>query len=432
MILVIRANQPHCPPDIQKEPCDLSVSCSKETNFEVIRVPKPGCDPDLEMARASCSGEAEDGTLVKFFDPKYEKCVTDEDSSEPTQLYQQTERTSGAGGEYRITTKLDQPFNLGNDEVAIDFIIETLDVKDYHVKHIEIDGEDNDGKLAVLGELFIDRAIPSTQTPVKFRVPLDVPGKDATGTMTDLKMLFDVSFTDGTEQRTDRFDVQLQNLDFQWLRPTRKYDCPEESACDDKDPATRDYCDPTNPPFCKHEPVAGACGNGICESSENKCTCAQDCGQCIGSGEVIVNQCVSNQCQIRLRSDVIVEPIKTVSQDGAGGSRLSTTLEYPKPFNSDVDVLTVTIKMDEKDTDVSSFTIDSMQLLKDEVEIGIKPIGQSMSPGSVASTTFRIPTVFSEESMTPDVKVFITYTRDDQTNKDSYTVNTQDIVVYNP
>jgi len=51
--------------------------------------------------------------------------------------------------------------------------------------------------------------------------------------------------------------------------------CP--SSCDDSKECTRDYCSENTGLMCVHQPIRPCCGNGVCESGENKDSCAKDC-----------------------------------------------------------------------------------------------------------------------------------------------------------
>jgi len=63
---------------------------------------------------------------------------------------------------------------------------------------------------------------------------------------------------------------------------------PRDSECDDSYPCTLDRCDPDDPDAdaagCVSEPIAPCCGDGVCESPEDACSCVADCGPCCGDG----------------------------------------------------------------------------------------------------------------------------------------------------
>jgi len=51
--------------------------------------------------------------------------------------------------------------------------------------------------------------------------------------------------------------------------------CP--ANCDDGKECTRDYCSENTGLMCVHQPIRPCCGNGACESGEDKDSCAKDC-----------------------------------------------------------------------------------------------------------------------------------------------------------
>jgi hypothetical protein len=435
IIFVVRANMPHCPETCKPGLCDSSADCGEDTNYQCVTVPKADCDLELEMKKTACGGKV--GSLVKFFDTATNECVTDEDSKVVAKPYNPTDRLTSGAGKYRITTKLDQPFNLKTDEVQIDFVAEQLNTQNLRITHVELDGSDAQRNTVILGEQNINRPVSAVQTPARTYLRLDVPGNDPNGQLKDLKLLIDIAYSTGTgssmTDKTDRLTVTLRNLAFSWLRPTRAYACPTTSACDDNDPSTRDYCDASSAPFCKHDAITGACGNGVCESGENKCTCTGDCGQCGGTGKVTQSQCVNNACSIQLRSDVVVEPIKLSVQNKLGKVTVTTALEYNKPFNSRDDKVKITIKMDESDKSVTRFSIDSVQLLKGaNIEISSAPLGNSLAPGGSVTAVLPMTTQLVEEDITPQLKVSYTMTTATGPDSASYLVNPQRVTVYSP
>ncbi len=58
--------------------------------------------------------------------------------------------------------------------------------------------------------------------------------------------------------------------------------CPE--TCDDLNPATMDFCERG---ICIHTIIKGVCGNGLCEPSENRMNCPEDCGPAQDTAAVI-------------------------------------------------------------------------------------------------------------------------------------------------
>ena len=437
VILIIRANQPHCPPDLKKTPCDLSVSCGPETNYEVVRTPieggAEGCK--LAMAKTACVGKA--GPLTKWYDDKSEECVTDVDPTTKITAYTSTQRSTNGGGKYRITPVMNIPFNLNKDEATIEFVAEQLIGANMKITHMELDGTDAQRNVLVLGELNPDRPIAAVQSPVKLYLRLNVPGSDPSGSLKNMQLIIDISYTTGSgtsiSQKSDRISINLQSLQFSWLRPTRAYPCPIAKQCDDNDPSTLDYCDPQDAPFCKHEAKAGACGNGICESNENKCTCAADCGACGGVGKVTTSQCANNQCVVQLRDGVIVQPIRIVNPNKLGKVSVTTTIEYNSPFDATQDQVHVSISVDTRDAAVDSFSIDKVQLFAGQsLELASKSGGGDLAAGNSFTATFPLSTKLVEEELSPQLKVSYSLAAGTQNDHSSFTQTLQKFSIYSP
>ncbi|MEM4264049.1 MAG: hypothetical protein QW666_04120 [Candidatus Woesearchaeota archaeon] len=62
-------------------------------------------------------------------------------------------------------------------------------------------------------------------------------------------------------------------------------ECP--TTCDDYNKCTTDYCEKG---ICRHSPIMPCCGNGFCESGENKLNCIDDCAERTGTPEEIIAQ----------------------------------------------------------------------------------------------------------------------------------------------
>jgi hypothetical protein len=90
--------------------------------------------------------------------------------------------------------------------------------------------------------------------------------------------------------------------------------------------------------------------------------------------------------------------------------------------------------MNTKDPSVTSFSIDSMQLLK---AAGVQESSQTLNsdlagPGSTATAQLTLPTQLVEEDMSPQLQVFYTIVANGRTDKGSYNAYLQKITVYNP
>lgn len=95
---------------------------------------------------------------------------------------------------------------------------------------------------------------------------------------------------------------------------------------------------------CVYAPIPGECGNGICEDSETKCSCPEDCGVCAGSSGPFELVCVNDQC-IEGIAEAKVKPVISTDELSAGGDKLRLTTEYNQPFNMAKDLFNVRISL---------------------------------------------------------------------------------------
>ena len=94
---------------------------------------------------------------------------------------------------------------------------------------------------------------------------------------------------------------------------------------------------------CVYSPIAGECGNGLCETNagENKCTCPDDCGICAGPVSPNMEQtCVRNACLESVLPEKI-KPIASSAELAAGGDKIRITTSYNQPFNMRSDLFNV-------------------------------------------------------------------------------------------
>lgn len=85
--------------------------------------------------------------------------------------------------------------------------------------------------------------------------------------------------------------------------------------------------------ICVYTPIANECGNGVCESDENKCTCPADCGICQGSnGPYLKFQCLNNKCVDSVPLEMI-NPVYLSSESTVSGIVFKTTSDFNNPFN---------------------------------------------------------------------------------------------------
>jgi len=439
IVFIIILARPRCPESCQQKACEKLITCSSETDYQCKYEDKPNCDKEYELNKMGCTGKT--GVMIKTFDNVTEDCAWDVDPKEATKVFSTTLRQSGAGVRFRAQIEYDQPFNLGNDELVTDIAGEDIPEKvtNLRITRVEFEGTDDKKQLQIVGEQFMNKPIPSSQVPARVRMRLDMPGTELAGKLAGLKLVFDYGYDEasgtGVRSREGKITLALSGATFEWRRPTVHYSCPSDPRqCDDGDPSTRDFCDASSAPFCQHEAIAGACGNGVCEASENKCTCAQDCGACGGAGKVTSSQCIANQCQVQLRGDIVVQPLKLVDQRALDRATVSTEIEYNSPFRSGEDLVTLTVRLDETDPTIESIFIDTLQILRSgSQEIASVSVRQPLTQvGDTARASLTIPIQGVEEEITPQAKITYTIVVAGKQDTRSYTQSMQRVVVYNP
>jgi len=118
---------------------------------------------------------------------------------------------------------------------------------------------------------------------------------------------------------------------------------------------------------CEYDPTPNCCGNEVCDTGENKCTCSADCGVCSGKSKDF--QYLTNFCD---KDDECVfgideKSVKTHSlnsgilKSDVGTIEIDST--FNQPFNVKQDVLKIKITLKEKDDDASSIRITKIALI---------------------------------------------------------------------
>jgi len=158
---------------------------------------------------------------------------------------------------------------------------------------------------------------------------------------------------------------------------------------------------------CVYSPIPNKCGNLQCESSENKCTCPQDCGQCIGkvpNSISLTQQCVNNICVEDVASS---KPYFSVSEIASLGDKFSLDTSYNQPFNTKKDLFNIRIGIlsqaaANNDVHIKNVELSATTNDKRTIVISRKDVDKSIWPGTSFSEDLIIdfPSVDIEGDLT--------------------------------
>lgn len=81
---------------------------------------------------------------------------------------------------------------------------------------------------------------------------------------------------------------------------------------------------------CQFSTKSNCCGNGICESSENTCSCPNDCGKCESQG-VFIRSCKDNKCVTNVDVNSLSSEIKYMDLNIASKAYLKLKFDYNQP-----------------------------------------------------------------------------------------------------
>lgn len=204
------------------------------------------------------------------------------------------------------------------------------------------------------------------------------------------------------------------------LNPQAVPSCPD--TCDDNNKCTNDYC-PKNKGYCLHEFKPGACcGNYICESGENACSCPTDCGSCEEKIATYTEyNCHDGECISRLKPTAIIKSVKKSDDNRINDYTLINRYEYNEPFDLREDTLKYSAEIASIGSD-SGLHITNIQLLTDNEElIGEKRQDYDFKDEVGSRIETEIPVAFtlseSEESKDINIKVFYEYERASSTSQ---------------
>ena len=346
-----------------------------------------------------------------------------------------TGTTSGAT--LKTTTLFNQPFNLKKDTLQATITLTALQpgTSDVTLTNLELTGTTMDNRQITLGSKPLSRKLYSVTEKITETIRFSFPTAEIESKIRSVALTVTVASTTttGTTKitRTNPLKIPIRT-DIVYVKPTVDYGCP--ASCDDNNPGTQDTCEPQTDHFCEHTPLAGACGNSLCEGTENKCTCPTDCGQCIGAAGKYVTYLCSNQTCLTQISTTLPAP-KTVFEDkDIGLFHVENRYTYRNPFNVRNATLDVDIKLTEKRDDITVIRIIGARVLSKQQELGnLKTTKTLNTPGITVKLAIPItlrPTY--EEDYTPTVIITYDYQQRERIDQGTMSKVLEQITFINP
>jgi hypothetical protein len=332
-----------------------------------------------------------------------------------------------AGIEFKVTSDFNQPFNLKKDLFKLKFSLMNLPstIEDVTLKRIELTGITNDRRKISLHDGILNRPL-LFELDVEEDLILSLNTADISGDLINLELMvyFDY-YVVSSGRRTLKqgsFPIRYSGLQkFTWVLPEAEYSCPE--SCDDNNKGTEDVCSKETGFFCQHNPIANVCGNFLCESSENKCSCEEDCGSCAGAaGNYMTYACVENDCLANLRQGFTQEKKSIFDDRSMAHFHLQNNFEFNSPFNIKEDSVKLTLTLYDKSVEVSQIRFTDIRLFEgtDELAHTFANIAMS-SVGDSASASVSVPEISGvEDSKTLNLAVWYEYERGGQTTKNDF------------
>ncbi len=308
-----------------------------------------------------------------------------------SQLNYFTDSVNSAGNVFNIAATFAAPFNILQDRMRIKIELAQQQHKNILITRLEFEGDDKSTKQRVLlGSKTLKKPVWQPGDSISEELAFDFPTTVSSGEFENL--LLKVMYTGLIDSRlqTNTYSASLRNFVLNWQARQPKA-CPQ--SCDDQNPATADVCSIETQYACVHNSLAGVCGNGVCDSLENVCSCATDCGPCQTGGEKYVEKvCEQNSCVGRLRQGVAKKPFTLLDERSMSALKFSTRISYVEPYDIRSDKIIVDVSLFDKQPEVNSVRITGVQLLEGQNLIAEKTGKQILAGiGSHAIAELTIP-----------------------------------------
>ena len=400
------------------------------------------CEPEANENKCVCTIDCGDceGTAGKYLKQTcnaQDECVQDIPATAQKPISQTKELSTG-GSKVSLTSVFNQPFNLKKDQVELDFSLSVLakTMSELQISRLELTGTTSDRRTVSLADKSVNKFLHGEGSKVKEWLIVDFPTAETDGELKNLKLNIHVDYTysSGTTV-TPKSTILKQSygtLKFVWANPESPSGCPD---CDDGNPGTNDVCDESTNFFCEYKPKANACGNYVCDSNENKCSCPRDCGPCAGTiGTYLSSSCIGTNCVTQLKPGVTKQPQSIFDERDLGPFTLQNNYKFNKPMDITEDKVTLEFTLYAKEDSISSFKIKDIRLLEGSQERAYVSADKELTTTGQKETVeidiADLGTPEHDASLT--LKVWYDYVKDGETVQGDYTKSLGKITLVNP
>ena len=441
MLLVLAScgEKKECPASCEDgNPCTADF-CGDDTDYECVHNPIPGCTLDCPMP---CMGPA--GAYMEMMcDPAAKQCASDVKAGLKITTSPLTNEMLSMGNKFKVITTFNTPFNMKKDlfNMKISASQFGTGMSDIKIKKAELMGTDPNRQTITLGEKPINKYIWDLETVVEDDMRISFPTSDPDGQFTNVKLRityeYRQEFAGQVDTKTASFEITLRGVTLTWMLPGMTYKCPD--SCDDNNDGTADVCSEATDFFCEHQPIPGKCGNYVCDPTENKCKCPEDCGPCEGdAGQFLSYICHEGLCKTMIKQGVIQQPNAITDEKNRNFYYLQNKYSFNEPFNVNADKFRIEFKLYTKQEAVGTITIVEAKVLDRTTEVASKPIGTALNAvGSTVTAEIPVTTFVGAEeekslSLRVDVEYQYTTAATTELRKDSFIATIGKVTLINP
>ncbi len=352
------------------------------------------------------------------------ECVQDVTSSKGVLV---TSEASSAGDKFKIDTEYNLPFNLKKDLFTTTIgLTASAQNKDHIITRAEITAQTKEKRTVTLARKDINKPLFNGGTVLEEFI-LDFPA-DIEGDLTTVALVvnYDYNTVSSGKKTPKQGTAKITYREkLTYVNPNTIPSCPSptEAAkkCDDKNAGTRDTCDSATG-FCKHEPLPGVCGNFKCDTTENRCNCAQDCGTCSGSAGAYTDySCRGGQCLTSLKSGVAPDAQSIFDDRNIGPVHLNNNYKFKTPFNTKKDKLDIDFKIYQQDPTVTRVVIETVRVLQGQQQLAEANVNLELDTTSAKTASIQLPApTDAEEETNPSINVWYMYVQNEQEKRGTF------------